>query len=362
MSLPLSGVKVLDFSTLLPGPLAALILAEAGAEVIKIERPGGEDLRRYPPYLEGDGVNFWLLNRGKQAVAVDLKSEAGRAALRPYLESADVLIDQFRPGVMDRLGLGYDAIRAINPGILYCSITGYGQSGERRHKAGHDLNYMAETGLLSLTDPPALPPVLAGDIGGGTFPAVINILLALMKRAKDGVGEHLDISMADNLFTLAYWGLGMGWSGGAWPKPGGELVTGGSPRYGIYKTQDGKHLACAPIEEVFWKAFTDTIGLPPALRGADCDPAQVIRAVSDIIASRTSAQWMEAFAGLDVCVTPVVSLEEAASDPAFAQRGLWGRRVEANGHGLPALPVPLADALRRPETVLSYARLKEPQA
>ena len=156
---PLKGLLVLDFSTLLPGPLAALMLAEAGAEVIKIERPGGEDMRRFPPMVDGESAAFAMLNRGKKILTLDLKSEADRATLMPLLPRADILIEQFRPGVMARLGLGYDDLRAINPTLIYCSISGYGQSGPRADEAGHDVNYIGATGLLDLQPGPVASPV-----------------------------------------------------------------------------------------------------------------------------------------------------------------------------------------------------------
>ena len=165
---PLSGLLVLDFTTLLPGPLATLLLAEAGAEVIKIERPGGEDMRHYEPRFDGESAMFTLLNRGKKSLVLDLKSEADRDKLKPLIERADILVEQFRPGVMARLGLGYEAVRAINPRLIYCSITGYGQTGPRAGEAGHDLNYIGHTGLLALNpgppDRPVVPPALIADI------------------------------------------------------------------------------------------------------------------------------------------------------------------------------------------------------
>ena len=220
---PLGGLKVLDFSNLLPGPMASLLLAEAGAEVIKVERPGtGDEMRGYfPPFGPVSG-NFALLNRGKASLVADLKDEGDRAHVRSLAAEADVLIEQFRPGVMARLGLGYDDLARLNPRLVYCSISGYGQSGARVAKAGHDLNYLAESGLLGLTrgadGAPVLPQVLAADIGGGGYPAVINILMALQGRERSGQGCHLDIAMADNLFAFAYWGLASG-QAGAWPKP-----------------------------------------------------------------------------------------------------------------------------------------------
>src|SRR5215207_11689014 len=197
MPQPLSGVLVLDFTTLLPGPLATLMLAEAGAEVVKVERPGGEETRKYPPRWENQSAAFALLNRGKRSVVLDLKDAAAREKLLPLMRRADVLVEQFRPGVMARLGLGYDAVRAVNPRIVYCSISGYGQAGPRSQEAGHDISYQARTGLLSLspgtTGSPSVPPALVADIAGGSFPAVINILLALRRRDLTGEGCRIDV-------------------------------------------------------------------------------------------------------------------------------------------------------------------------
>src|SRR5476651_1641921 len=221
---PLAGLLVLDFTTLLPGPLASLMLAEAGAEVIKIERPGGEDMRRFSPIINGESAPFALLNRGKTSLALDLKTEADRAKLIPLIKRADILIEQFRPGVMARLGLGYDDARALNPRLIYCSISGYGQSGPRVDEAGHDINYIGNTGLLDLQPGPlawpVVPPMLAADIAGGSFPAVINILLALRARQQSGQGCRLDIAMTDAMFTFGWAALALGAATGKFPKPG----------------------------------------------------------------------------------------------------------------------------------------------
>jgi crotonobetainyl-CoA:carnitine CoA-transferase CaiB-like acyl-CoA transferase len=264
---PLAGVKVLDFSTLLPGPMAGLMLAEAGADVVKIERPGvGEELRHYEPKWGRDAIGFALLNRGKKSLAIDLKDLRQVALLEPLIRKADVLIEQFRPGVMDRLGLGFRALSAINPRLVYCSITGYGQTGPKAGTAGHDLNYLGDAGLLSLSlgDPqrPTVPPVLAADLAGGSYPAVVNILLALMQRERTGKGSHLDIAMTDNLFMLMTWAMGQGLAAGRWPVSGNEFLTGGSPRYQIYPTADGRYLAVAALEQKFWDTVCELIGLP----------------------------------------------------------------------------------------------------
>ena len=341
---------VLDFSTLLPGPLASLMLAEAGAEVIKIERPGqGDEMRSYEPKVDADSVNFHLLNRGKRSLAIDLKQPAVIETLRPLIERADILIEQFRPGVMARLGLGADAVRAINPGLIYCSITGWGQSGPKSGEAAHDLNYMAETGLLGLTGgadgAPVLPPILAADIAGGTLPALLNILLALRRRDATGEGATLDIAMGDSMLTFAYWGLGNGLVADQWPTRGGDLVTGGSPRYNIYRTSDDRFVAAAPLEDRFWGAFCDAIEMEPEWRSPTAEPARAIRAVAARIATRTADQWAALFAGRDVCCSIVVDLREALADPHFRARGLFASNALA-GAGLPSLPVPIDAAFR----------------
>jgi alpha-methylacyl-CoA racemase len=361
---PLANLQILDFSTLLPGPMASLILAEAGATVVKIERPGhGDEMRGYRPRLGADSVNFHLLNRGKHSYAIDLKSPAAAQQLAPLVAGADVLIEQFRPGVMQRLGLGYAAVSAINPRIIYCSITGWGQDGPKSQVAAHDLNYMAETGLLALSadrdGTPVLPPVLIADLAGGTLPAVVNILLALRQRDQTGCGAHLDIAMSDSLFTFAYWALGEGFAGGNWPRAGAELLTGGSPRYQIYRTHDGKFLAAAPLEDRFWDNFCRIIELAVPMRSTDAPAAAVIAAVAELIGHRTAAQWQSAFAGHDVCCSVVSELRDAVADPQTVARKLFSGKLDAAGRMLPALPLPLAPVFRAHQDCRAAPRLDE---
>ncbi len=349
MTQPLAGIRVLDFSTLLPGPMCTLILAEAGADVIKLERPGGDEMRSYEPRLDDDSVNFVLLNRGKRSACLDLKVESERQAVLALVKDADIVVEQFRPGVMQRLGLDYETLSAINPKLIYCSITTYGQHGPKALRAAHDLNFQAETGMLALSagpdGMPPVPPTLTGDLAGGTYPAVVNILLALRQRDVDGKGQHLDISMTDNLFTLMYWGLGNGWSQGQWPRPGNELVTGGSVRYAIYRTSDALYLSVAPLEDRFWQTFLTLIGAPDLLN--DSDEKHVRAEIVRIISSQPAAHWVQCFEGHDVCVSEVVNLEQAVQDPHFKERGLFDREVEnIKGQSMPALPVPVCPAFR----------------
>ena len=372
MAQPLSGILVLDFTTLLPGPLATLMLAEAGAEVIKIERPGGEDMRRFEPRWGGQAAAFAMLNRGKRSLELDLKNADDRARLRPLIKRADVLVEQFRPGVMARLGLGYASLKKINPRLVYCSITGYGQKGPRAQEAGHDLNYIGNTGLLSLQpgahDRPNLPPALIADIGGGTFPAVINILLGLRKRDATGEGCSIDVAMADAMFTFAAPALAVMQAMKTPPKAGGERLTGGSARYQLYPTKDGKLVACASLEQKFWLAFASAIGLAAEFIDDRRNVAATKGAAGMIIARRTAAEWQPILADADCCATIVTPLDEALRDPHFTGRGLF-KQIVANekGDAMSALPVPIDPAFRErpkrktaPKLGADNARLLEP--
>lgn len=365
--LPLTGIRVLDFSTLLPGPMATLLLAEAGAEVIKFERLEGEDMRRYAPEFDEDSVVFAMLNRGKRSVTLDLKAADALARLRPLIETADVLVEQFRPGVMQRLGLAYEALRAINPRLIYCSITGFGQTGPKASVAAHDLNYQADVGMLALSagrdGAPIVPPALVADIAGGAYPAVMNILLALRQRDVSGAGCYLDIAMTDSLFPFMYWAVAQGSATGQWPCSGKEMLSGGSPRYQIYRTADDRFLAAAPLEDRFWSVFCDVVELPAHLRDDSRDAQATRDAVADLIAQRSAAQWMQRFAGKDVCCNLVRNVEEALLDEHHRQRGLFDYSVSGTrGSGTPAANVPIVAGLRASRHSLPYPVLGEGNA
>jgi len=344
MASPLSGLFVLDFTTLLPGPMATLMLAEAGAEVVKIERPPiGDEMRTYRPLWGKEAVNFALLNRGKKSLALDLKNPKDRAALDPLIACADILVEQFRPGVMARLGLDYETLSKKHPSLIYCAITGYGQNGPKRDVAGHDLNYIGDAGLLSLSygdpDRPVIPPALIADIAAGAYPAFMNILLAVIERGRTGKGTFLDVAMTDNLFPFLYWAIGNGLGTGQWPGNGADLVTGGTPRYQLYPTQDGRMVAAAPIEQRFWEVFTGIIGLEPNFADDARDPEATKSRIRDLIRAKPSDHWRAAFAGKDCCCTIVATMQEALADPHFAARGLFARTVTNEaGQRLPALP------------------------
>lgn len=348
---PLEGLRILDFSTLLPGPLATLIMAEAGADVVKVEPPGGEAMRHFEPKWGTDGSTFALLNRGKKSVVADLKQEADHRKVSELAATADIVVEQFRPGVMDRLGFGYDDLSQRNPGLIYCSITGYGQTGPRAREAGHDLNFLGETGLLGLSygtiDDAVLPAAPVGDIGGGTYPAVINILLALAERHRTGRGRHLDIAMCENVFPFLYWALAQGLPSGDWPGEGDHLVTGASPRYRIYATQDGGGLVVAAIEQKFWTRFCDVIDLDEGLRDDARDPVATGDVVARIVGSATTAAWAARLAGKDCCCTIMKTVDRAMDQPHFQARRVFGAQLaNADGDRIAALPLPIDRAFR----------------
>jgi len=273
------------------------------------------------------------------------------------------VLEQFRPGVMDRLGLGYDALALANPGIIYCAITGYGQQGPRADVAAHDMNFIAEAGMLGLSvgesGAPIPPPALVADIAGGTYPAVINILLALRERDRTSRGCKLDIAMADNVFTFLYWALGNAFAAGQWPQPGGELVTGGSPRYNVYRTRDHRFIAAAPLEDKFWATFCEVVGVPSAARDDSHDAAATRHCVAALIALDSAEGWRARFEGKEVCCSVVATLQEALAARHFAARGVFSRTLHAGGRAIPALPMPLAERFRASEREAGYPALGE---
>lgn len=349
---PLAGLTVIDFSTLLPGPLATLMPAEAGARVIKIERPGGEAMRRMLPSVAGGSALYAMLNRGKEVAFLDLKSEEGKSAVLELAGGADVVVEQFRPGVMERLGLSHATLAARNPRLIYCSISGYGQTGPRSGEAGHDLNYLARTGLLSLSwggpERPVLPPAQIADIGGGSMPAVINILLALLRRERGGEGAYLDIAMTDALFTFALFAHAAHATADRVPGNGEGLLAGGSPRYGIYIAACGRPIAVGALEEHFWARLCDALSIAPERREDRADPQATRRALDVAFAAKTVAEWTPILAAADCCATPLVDLDEAMTDPQFSGRGVFDYDVGDERGYIPATVLPLDRQFREP--------------
>ena len=349
----LEGIKVIDFSTLLPGPLASLFLAETGAEVIKIEKPDvGDEIRLSNPQWGEQSVSFSLLNRGKKSLSLDLKDPKNLKILIPILKEADIIIEQFRPGVMKRLGLDYESVKKINQDVIYVSITGYGQYGPKSQVAGHDLNYIGNAGLLSISmgqeNDTVVPPALVADIAGGSYPAVINILLALRKRDLNKEGSYIDLSMTENLFPFMFWGLGSGFAHNIWPGNSDGVLSGGSPRYNIYKTSDGSYVAAAPLEDRFWNKFCEVIELPKKFIKIQNDQEKVIQEIRKIIGQKEKNYWLDVFNKADCCCSIVKSIEEAINDNHFKVRKIFENKIINNlGEEIPALPIPVDMQFRK---------------
>lgn len=348
---PLDDLTVIDFTTLAPGPLASLMLSNAGAEVIKVERSGiGDEMRIYKDAFGDNGVTFALLNAGKKSIAADLKDNVSINEIKSLIKECDVVLEQFRPGVMSRLGLGYDDLSAINSRLIYCSITGFGQTGPKASVAAHDLNYVADTGMLAIGDTssgkPSIPQLLAADLAAGSYPAVMNILLALHRRVRTGRGCYIDVSMTDCLFPLMFWCLGLGWGTGDWPRYGNQLLTGGSPRYQVYATADGRYLAVAALEDRFWDVFCTAIGFDRDSIDETAKPQDVVAAIQGIIQSKSSACWKETFVDKDACAVIASTLEEAVGDAHYIARGVFDRKIRTDeGDIINALPMPFAECL-----------------
>ena len=325
----LDDVRILDLSRLLPGPFCTLLLADLGADVIKIEDTETGDYLRWAPPLAGEySAMFHPLNRNKRSVALNLKTDSGREAFLRLVDTADVVVESFRPGVMDRLGLGWEVLHERNPSTILCSISGYGQDGPYRDRAGHDLNYAALAGVLSLTasasGDPAMPGVQAGDLGGGALHAAVAILAALHQRMRTGKGQRCDVAMLDGLVSWMAPNAALYFAGAGVPGPNTLTLNGRHPCYRIYACQDG-HMALGALEPKFWQAFVEAVGLPHLAASAFTDGdegSSVAAEIEGVMRQRTRAEWTSTFAGLDVCCEPLLGLDETFDDPQVQHRGM----------------------------------------
>jgi crotonobetainyl-CoA:carnitine CoA-transferase CaiB-like acyl-CoA transferase len=318
---PLDGLVVLDLTRLLPGAAATMQLANFGAEVIKIEEPERGDYgRSIPPFLEGEGAVFHMVNRGKKSVALDLKSEGGRAAFLKMVETADVVVESFRPGTMARLGLDYERLRARNARLIYVAITGYGQDGPWAGLAGHDINYLALGGALDLNGstggPPVIPGIQIADLAGGAMQAVTGILLALAARAKTGCGQAVDVAMTDGVAWMLPVAMGLHAASGELPARGDGVLTGRYACYRVYETADGRHIAAGALEPKFWQALCRALGCEQLIADQFVDGPrreEIIAEVARIFRTRTAEAWFEHLQAVDACVTPVLNVAEVAA-------------------------------------------------
>ncbi|MGE8351419.1 MAG: CaiB/BaiF CoA transferase family protein, partial [Pseudomonas protegens] len=358
---PLASLKVLDFSTLLPGPFASLLLADMGAEVLRIESPTRMDLLRVlPPHDHGVSASHAYLNRNKRSLALDLKRPEALEVIRQLLQDHDIVLEQFRPGVMERLGLGYEALKAINPRLIYVSITGYGQTGPYKDRAGHDINYLALAGLASQTgrrDQGPLPlGIQAADIAGGSLHGVIGLLAAVIARQHSGQGQHLDISMTDCVFSLnAMAGAGY-LACGVEPGMEQQVLNGGS-FYDYYRSRDGRWLSVGSLEPVFMQQLCQALGRPElAAQGLSPLPEQqraLKQALQIEFEKHDFAELCQLFAGLDACVEPVLSLAEAVEHPQLQARQLVSQvpRDDGSLQAQMACPLKFSEGLPEPRHI-----------
>lgn len=330
MTGPLHGLKVLDFTSLLPGPYATMNLADLGAEVLRVTSRSRPDLVAFfPPFLEDSDLSAGMayLGRGKRCLPLNLKDPRAASVIKRLLAQYDILIEQFRPGVMARLGLDYETLRAVKPELIYLSLTGYGQTGPQSLRAGHDINYLARSGLMAYSGRKDSGPTLTGmqiaDLAAGAMQAIVGILAAVIHRERTGLGQYIDVSMTDGMIAYQALAGAACLASGEEPQREETILNGGS-FYDFYETSDGRFLSFGGLEPQFFASFCRTLGREDLVAGGvappDCEAAKAeIRA---IIKSRSRDEWMEIFQDKDACVEPVLSLHEALCDDQTRARGM----------------------------------------
>ena len=357
MAGPLKGLKILDFTTLLPGPYGTMMLADLGAEVLRIVSSSRPDLAAFmPPLLPGTNLSAAMayLGRGKRCMTLNLKDPRAVAIVRRLVAEYNILIEQFRPGVMAKFGLDYETLKTVNPELIYCSLTGYGQTGPLSNRAGHDINYLARSGIMSYSGRketgPGLPGMQIADVASGSNNTVIGILAAVVHRQRSGEGQHVDVSMTDGV--IAFNAL----PGAAFLADGTEIgfetgfLNGGS-LYDFYETQDGKFLSFGGLEPQFFAAFCETIGRPDLIAGGVAPPDldRIKEEVRAILKTRTRDARLALFANVDACVEPVLSLGEALADPQVAARGMVVELDLPGGGTVRQLGHPIRYSVTKPE-------------
>jgi len=346
--MPLTGIRILDLTRLLPGAYCTLLLADMGADVIKVEEPGAGDYMRWtPPLAGGQSALFNAINRNKRSVTLNLKADAGRDLLLRLVEGADVLVEGNRPGVMDRLGLGWEVVHARNPRLVMCSITGYGQDGPFASRAGHDLNYMATAGGLGLNGerdgPPVPPAVQVADIGGGGLQPAVAILGALVGVQRGGEGRWIDASMTDGAVSWLALALATH-AGGETVARGHQRLSGRFACYRVYACKDGGYYSVAALEPKFWSALCSALERPDLVDLQYSDDSVVHVALEEMFASRTRLEWQRRLSALDACCEPVLDIDEVPSHPQIAAR----RLIETHETGVEVRPaIRLSEGWRR---------------
>lgn len=354
LMLPLEGIRVIDLSRLLPGAFCSQILGDFGAEVIKVEDTNQGDYSRWCHPTVSDAMiddtisaYFAVLNRNKKSIKINLKTAEGREVFLRLVDTAGVILESFRPGVMDRLGVGYELLRQRNPKLVYCALTGYGQHGPYRDLAGHDINYLALAGVLGMQGSAGGDPILSGvqiaDIGGGALMAVIGILLALAVRERTGRGQFVDIAMLDGAVSWLAQHAGNYFATGRLPERGKMILNGGYACYNVYRTKDNKYMALGALEEKFWAEFCRAVGRDDLIDRQYVFEEQesVIAELQRIFQEKTCAEWMEVFREYDTCITPVLELDEVVNDPQVLHRKMIIKVPEEGGRMLYQLGNPI---------------------
>lgn len=346
--LPLQSIRVLDLSRLLPGPFCTMLLADFGAEVIKIEAPElGDYARHYDPKIDENSVMFHSLNRNKKSVTLDLKTDEGKDQFLQMVGKADVVVESFRPGVMKRLGLDFPVLEKINPRLIYCAISGYGQTGPYAEMPGHDINYISFAGLLELMGEkdgkPIVPAVQVADLAGGAYPAVTGILLALLEREKSGKGQFIDISMMDGVISLLQSTLPNYLMKNIPSKRGEQMLSGGLACYEVYQTKDGRWLAVGALEMKFWRVFCQKIGKPEwiaLLNEPDEVQYKLKHDIQTVMYTKTLAEWMDIFEDAEACVSPVLNFAELVNHPQVQARKMF-EAIEQDGIPVKHIGIPI---------------------
>lgn len=352
---PLEHLRVLDLTRLLPGGYCTLLLADLGADVLKIEEPGKGDYMRWIPPMHGDvSAGHLALNRGKRSMTLNLKHPRGPELLARLARDADVLVESFRPGVMDRLGAGYEAVSAVNPRLVWCAITGYGQDGPYRDLAGHDINYIGYGGVLGITGErdgaPVDPGVQIGDLGGGGLMGAVGILAALAERERTGRGRFVDVSMLDGVVSWLSIHAAAYFITGEEPVRGRMRLSGEVACYRVYRCGDGRHVTLGALEPQFWQAFCKAIGAPELAERQMAPPQEqdaMAARIGEILATRSRDEWVRELASLEACFGPVNDLGETFADPQVRARGMVREADLAAGRvGSLGNPVRIVDGPR----------------
>ena len=330
MNKPLENIKILDLTRLLPGPMCTLHLADLGANVIKIEDPlAGDYARAVPPFQKNISKFFLAINRNKRSLTLDLKKKEGKKVFFELAKKADVVIESFRPGVVDKLGIGYKEIQQINPSIVYCSITGYGQTGPYSQLAGHDLNFLAYAGVIKPTPRsnglPSIPNIQIGDLIGGTACGAMSIMAAILQQKTQGIGQYLDVSIMDGLLSHSVVGMSNIKSEELFGVDLSDMLNGLLHCYQLYPTKDKRYMALAALEYKFWERFCKALGREDLIarhleRGDGSD--EVYESLIEIFKGKTMLEWVDHFNGVDCCLSPVLTIEEALEQPHVKDREL----------------------------------------